>query len=996
MKFDKMNEIKFKYNNDKTKIIIPEGTTIIPDEAFMDLEKVEEIVIPDSVEHIGKGAFKGCKSLKKINLPNSLVILDDFAFSECESLKEITIPTSLHYFSCGVFSHCYNLEKVNTHEEIDFINDLAFFKCKKLKEFEIPSNVQSIHRMAFMGCESIKTVNIPKKVECIEYGAFSLMNSLEKITVAKENKNFLAVDEDTALLSKDGLIIQYAINCDREDFIVGYYVSEIENTTIQDGAPTTLEINSLVYNIADYAFANAKKLKKISIASELEGIGGKTFQNCENLKDLEIFHSNYGDSFLIQIHKPLDEEAEIPFENITIEEGIKTLCGNLSDLFKNAKNIDLPDSLEHISENVFLKSNKLSEITIPKNIKMIFPNTFYPEISLEFQTFGLIKAQDFNMLQTKTNENYYRTSQQKDNVKIFSLTDGTSYVSIADFDTIKISRDEIKKISNSSHIMCDNPDDFVLYIIDLLSINVEHNRLLTKIWLDPNLEKKFNEFVSDCNYIQEIATNRISRVIREMLETSGIYDELLFNGIIMRKLNKEEIIKLISNYSDSISRFFRLGKFDEDINININKIIRYCNLLEKYQNYDRFLYNPIFSEKLSYKNQEQLIKHLNKNLKRLILNSQTLDDYYGENLNDLLNLCTSLGVFSNEKRLSQKSITFLSEKIVNEDSTTPIVGDTIHTIFSDLKPREEIDYEYILFFIENYKNLFELEKEKSGIIARIYNSFNEISKTSTSHRGSQRHLKVTMEKCKDYFLAKKFIGVNENNKNLARFLQNFYSESYILSVAEKLLEQCQEAPRNIFSEVKFQEDTPIFSYDRNEDLIEHNEESFSYHWLPKQDYDNLVLGKYCNCCAHILGAGAGIMRASMILDNCQNLVIRNKAGTIIAKMTIYVNKSQGYAVYNTAEINLSYRDDASLEGIYQAFMRGTKAFLDRYNKNNEIPISIVSIGQYRNFLKDNLGNIETKLLVTPDFSSYSYYVNDKIVGTYDGDSKNKQLLVLKK
>jgi len=77
-------------------------------------------------------------------------------------------------------------------------------------------------------------------------------------------------------------------------------------------------------------------------------------------------------------------------------------------------------------------------------------------------------------------------------------------------------------------------------------------------------------------------------------------------------------------------------------------------------------------------------------------------------------------------------------------------------------------------------------------------------------------------------------------------------------------------------------------------------------------------------------------------------------------------------------------------------MRGTNAFLDRYNKNNEIPISIVSIGQYRNFLKDNLGNIETELLVTPDFSSYSYYVNDKIVGTYDGDSKNKQLLVLKK
>lgn len=42
------------------------------------------------------------------------------------------------------------------------------------------------------------------------------------------------------------------------------------------------------------------------------------------------------------------------------------------------------------------------------------------------------------------------------------------------------------------------------------------------------------------------------------------------------------------------------------------------------------------------------------------------------------------------------------------------------------------------------------------------------------------------------------------------------------------------------------------------------------------------------------------MRASMILDNCQNLVIRNIEGEIIAKMTIYVNREQGYAVFNTA------------------------------------------------------------------------------------------------
>ena len=212
-----------------------------------------------------------------------------------------------------------------------------------------------------------------------------------------------------------------------------------------------------------------------------------------------------------------------------------------------------------------------------------------------------------------------------------------------------------------------------------------------------------------------------------------------------------------------------------------------------------------------------------------------------------------------------------------------------------------------------------------------------------------------------------------------------------------IVKQSQDAPRNIFSKINYNEDgNPIYSYDENENINEKNISGFSYHWLPKQDYDNLILGKYCNCCAHILGAGAGIMRASMILDNCQNLVIRNNIGEIIAKMTIYVNREQGYGVFNTAEVNSKYRSESNINEIYEAFMRATNRFVDEYNKNNIIPISIVSIGEYRNVIKNNLGNEETRLLDTPNYSAYGYYADGQSVGTYDGDDKSKQLLVLKK
>ncbi len=991
-----MNESIFSYDKNSKKIIIPEGITIIPDEAFLDFDKLEEIVIPDSIEHIGKAAFKECKSLKKVKLSNNLHILDEFAFSECESLEEITIPTSLHYFSYGVFSHCHNLQTINTHNEINYIDDIAFLNCKKLTNFDIPNNVTSIGRMALMGCESIKKINIPKNVACIEVGALALMNSLEKIIVDEKNEKYFTEDDDTVLLSKDGIIIQYAINCDRDEFIVGYYIENIGNTVDENGNTNSLESNALIYNIADYAFAGAKNLKKMYINSELESIGGKTFLGCDNLKDLEVFHSSYGNSFLMHIHKSLDEESEIPFENIVIGDGIQTLCGKLSDLFKNARNIALPYTLEHISEDVFAKSNNLSNLTLPNNIKMICPNTFHPEIEITFPAFGTIKAKDFNMLQTKTSEDYYLNHHDKGNIRIFALSDGTYYVKIDDFDTVKINRDEIIKLSNSSHIMVDNPDDFIMYLIGLLRINAESSRLLTNIWMDPKLEEIFSKFVSDCDYVQEIATNKTARAIREIIDNSGVYDEFLFTGMIMRKLGKEELIRVFSNYNDSIDRFFRLGNIDKDGTVNVDKLISYCNLLEKYKRYDRFFYNPIFCERLSYKNQELLIKYFNKNIKYLLINSQTLHDMYGENLNDLLNLCNSLGIFSDEERISQKMSTFINERMVNKNSNTPIIGNDIHTMFGEIKPRDEIDYEFITFFVENYERLIELEKSKSGIIARIYNAFREISNTSTSHRGSQRHLKVTVDKCLDYFLAERFEGVNEDNKDLANLLQKYYSESYALSISEMIIKQSQNAPRNIFSRIKYISGEPVYSYNSIEDLVEHNEDDFSYQWLPKQDYENLILGKHCSCCAHILGAGAGIMRASMILNNCQNLVIRNPFGEIVAKMTIYVNRENGYAVFNTAEVNVNYRSDKNLDGIYKAFMRGVNAFVNKYNENNIIPISTVSIGEYRNTIKDNLGNIESELLPTPNYSSYGYYAGNQNVGTYDGDCKNKQILVLRR
>lgn len=113
-------------------------------------------------------------------------------------------------------------------------------------------------------------------------------------------------------------------------------------------------------------------------------------------------------------------------------------------------------------------------------------------------------------------------------------------------------------------------------------------------------------------------------------------------------------------------------------------------------------------------------------------------------------------------------------------------------------------------------------------------------------------------------------------------------------------------------------------------------------------------------------------------------------------MTIYVYKDKGYAIINTSEINLNYLDEENLKKVYNAFLRGVNAFVDKYNENNSIKLNQVNMGEYRNKLKNLLGNKEIPLMESPNYSTYGYFAEGKSVGTYNGDSHQKQILVLKK
>ena len=66
---------------------IPKGVTAVGNSAFLNCEKLQELVLPEGVTEIGEWAFFGCCCLKKIVIPESLCNIGDDAFNGCDSLK---------------------------------------------------------------------------------------------------------------------------------------------------------------------------------------------------------------------------------------------------------------------------------------------------------------------------------------------------------------------------------------------------------------------------------------------------------------------------------------------------------------------------------------------------------------------------------------------------------------------------------------------------------------------------------------------------------------------------------------------------------------------------------------------------------------------------------------------------------------------------------------------------------------------------------------------
>ena len=137
---------------------------------------LKELVLPESLESIGKYAFYKCNQMTTYDLPAGLTSIGEYAFYQNTALQSMVIPDGVTelkkytFYSQTIASHLVSV----SGKGVKTIGDECFDACSALENVDFPQ-LESVGKNAFLNCtslkdtasfENLKTIGIRRK-KCI-------------------------------------------------------------------------------------------------------------------------------------------------------------------------------------------------------------------------------------------------------------------------------------------------------------------------------------------------------------------------------------------------------------------------------------------------------------------------------------------------------------------------------------------------------------------------------------------------------------------------------------------------------------------------------------------------------------------------------------------------------------------------------------------------------------------------------------------------------------
>ena len=378
---------------------------------------IKTFVFGDEVESIPNALCHSMKGFESVTLPKSLKSIGIIAFDNT-ALTEITIPESVEKIGRGAFKEIFTLKTVNWNaisvesyeylvtyfnecvENFNFgnkVKDIPAYICyglQELKSISIPESVETIGERAFYACRLTGSMTIPANVKSIGEAAF-VASDIKAFIVSEDNKNFAS--KDGVLYNKDFTEIIYlpgkltgeitvpatvtnlgdyfrkpGIGKSEEDEEHDFRAIGISALNVEEGNADFVSEDGVLYDKDKtilYYYPLAKEGEFFEVPSTVETIGNFAFSANQNLK--RIFIPENVETIGVYGFMGLTS-----LESVTLNEGLKRMGVASFAMCENLKNVVIPATVDTVMYGAFTECSALETVVIPASVKFLGSQSF--------------------------------------------------------------------------------------------------------------------------------------------------------------------------------------------------------------------------------------------------------------------------------------------------------------------------------------------------------------------------------------------------------------------------------------------------------------------------------------------------------------------------------------------------------------------------------------------------------------------------------------------
>lgn len=384
---------RYGWDNEEQNYIYEYHDDYLPNEAFASMPRLQRVILPKNLKHIGVSAFRYTKLTSTLFIPEGVTHIHEGAFYAANC--NIELPLSLEYIDRSAFDSPEITGEFRLTDNVKHIGDYAFHRSRFHGSFYLPSHLEHLGECAFylFGKDMTGDIIIPTTIKEIPSHAFSTMGfangtnlilheAVEKIGtsafMSTQINNSLKWPTNLKVIGRRAFyysnMIIPELTLPQNIVIIGpgafyhnYLGGEIkipDGLTILDSSDEygifgnnqieSVTIGNDVEFVGDRAFENNLRLRRLSIGKNVDYIGDRAFAKCRALQTVSCFATTppvlgsnvfangvYFDQCVLQVP---EESVELyrntdiwnQFDNIT---AYKELAFDISDIVTMDKGI---------------------------------------------------------------------------------------------------------------------------------------------------------------------------------------------------------------------------------------------------------------------------------------------------------------------------------------------------------------------------------------------------------------------------------------------------------------------------------------------------------------------------------------------------------------------------------------------------------------------------------------------------------------------------------